>query len=322
MSSPDLLHTVHINVSQELIETIETTLELLELNVSHWHDKLTNETRFDIFFNSANEAANLADNLRKQLIQHADKDAWNISIEEMPNKKWQDSWKEFFHVERISEHIVIKPSHEEYTPAPGDCVINIDPGMSFGTGQHETTKACLQFLDKLNNMFRDGGIPAPPHPPKITSLEPGCPHPESELQRARSFLDLGCGSGILSIAAAQLGFSPIRALDIDPDSVRIAAENFNANNVQNSIEVAIGDVSKLELPKTYDLVTANILAPILLANAEQIASTVNKPDGILILAGILNEQYQEIATAYTALGFKEIEKITENEWTSGCFTRQ
>jgi len=308
MSSPDLLYTVHIAIAPNLISSIEVSLELLGQNASRWHDKLNGETRFDIFFESRAEADNLADKLRHQLTLHADKENWKISIEEIPNKKWQDSWKKFFHVERVSEHIVIKPSHEDFSPEPSDCVIKIDPGMSFGTGQHETTKACLQFLDKLISRSK--------------SLEPGCPHPGNERQQARSFLDLGCGSGILSIAAAQLGFTPIRSLDIDPDSVRIAGENFTANKVQNGIEVSIGDVSKLELSQTYDVVATNILAPILLANAEQIASTVTQPNGNLILAGILNEQYAEIVIAYTSLGFKESDKITENEWASGCFIRQ
>lgn len=290
MSSPDLLYVVKISVAPGLVETIDTALDLIDVSVSRWESADGSELRFDIFFDSNHDAGQLETVLREQLTQFAEQGSWDISIEEIQNKKWQDSWKEYFHVERISEHIVIKPSHEEYSPEPDDCVINIDPGMSFGTGQHATTKGCLQFLDKLTN-----------------------------ISEKMSFLDLGCGSGILSIAAAKLGYAPITAIDIDPDSIVIAAENFASNGVENLIDVFAADVSTLQLSQTYTVVTANILATVLLANAEKIAANVSRPNGYLLLAGILTEQYQQVCEVYTKLGFKETDRSTEKEWTSGCF---
>ena len=134
-----------------------------------------------------------------------------------------------------------------------------------------------------------------------------------------SFLDLGCGSGILSIAAAKLGYTPITALDIDPDSVRIAKDNLTDNHVDPCVEVMVADVSTWEAPHQYAVVVANILAPVLLTNAERIATAVVPQTGILILAGILTEQYASICERYETLGFKEINQTTEAEWTSGYF---
>ena len=318
MSSPDLLYVVKIKVAPRLVETIDTALDLIDVSVSRWESADGSELRFDIFFDSNRDAEQLETILREQLTQFAEQGSWDTSIEEIQNKKWQDSWKEYFHVERISEHIVIKPSHEEYTPEPADCVINIDPGMSFGTGQHATTKGCLQFLDKL--ISNDVALAVPGQSFDVALAVPG---QSCELKRAQkqtaSFLDLGCGSGILSIAAAKLGYAPITAIDIDPDSIVIAAENFAANKVENSVDVFAADVSELELPQTYTVVTANILATVLLANAEKIAANVSRPHGYLLLAGILTEQYPHVCDVYSKLGFEEIDQTTEKEWTSGCF---
>jgi ribosomal protein L11 methyltransferase len=176
----------------------------------------------------------------------------------------------------------------------------------------------LQFLDKLSSVAlavpgQDVALAVPGQKTKLKHTQ--------EPSKTKSFLDLGCGSGILSIAASKLGFCPVTAIDIDPDSVRIAAENFEANGIAELIQVSEGDVSRLELNQTYDIVTANILAVVLLANAEKIAATVNSGHGYLLLAGILTEQYPTVRDAYTKLGFKEIENTTEKEWTSGYFIR-
>jgi ribosomal protein L11 methyltransferase len=291
MSSPDnFLHVLHIIPEAKQSITIESLLELQEIPFSRWQDADSGELRLDIFMPSEAEAHRLQQTLQSQLSELIPEHSWQLTSETIQNKNWQDAWKDFFHVERVSDRIVIRPSHEEYTPSPGDCVIDIDPGMSFGTGQHATTRGCLHFLDCLSG---NG-------------------------QATTDFLDLGCGSGILSIAAAKLGFSPISALDIDPDSVRIASENAVSNGVASKIEFAPGNVAELNLPRKYSTVAANILATVLLEHAEKIAATVRHP-GHLLLAGILTEQYPSVRDRYSALGFSEIENITNAEWTSGCF---
>jgi ribosomal protein L11 methyltransferase len=288
MSSPDRLHVLSISIEPVLDSTLEATFELLGIASSRWASSDGKELRYDVFFDAASDATELEHALGEQLKNFSDTESWSIEVKSIPNENWKESWKVYFHVERVSPRIVIKPTWEPYTPLPEDCVIEIDPGMSFGTGQHATTKGCLQFLDSL--------------------ASPGM-----------SFLDLGCGSGILSIAAAKLGYTPITALDIDPDSVRIAKENLSDNHVDPCVEVMVADVSTWEAPQQYAVVVANILAPVLLANAERIATAVVPQTGILILAGILTEQYASICERYEALGFKEIKQITEAEWTSGYF---
>ncbi len=291
MSSPDLLYVLHITVADELVEALDAALALLGVNVSRWQDSDGGSVRFDVFSPSAEVSAELEGVLRQQLAQFGGDHAWGIVTAQIANENWQESWKAYFHVERVSEHIVTKPTWESYAPKPGDCVVEIEPGMSFGTGQHATTRGCLCFLDKLVD------APTP-----------------------QSFLDLGCGSGILSIAAAKLGYRPITAVDIDPDAVRIAAENLDANEVADSVETMVADVSDWDVPHPYTVVAANILAPVLLANAQRIAAAVTRPGGALLLAGILTEQFDEISAAYSELGFVEQERITESEWTSGRFS--
>lgn len=290
MSSPDLLYVLHITVADELVEATDAALALLGANASRWEDADGGDVRFDVFSSSEDASSELESILREQLAQFSGAHPWHIEATQIANENWQESWKAYFHVERVSERIVTKPSWEAYTPQPGDCVIEIDPGMSFGTGQHATTKGCLCFLDRLAG--------------------------ETE---AGSFLDLGCGSGILSIAAAKLGYGPITAVDIDDDAVRIAAGNLAANGVSENIETLAADVAEWNVPHPYNVVAANILAPVLIANAERIAAAVSRHGGHLLLAGILTEQFNDVAATYTALGFRELDKMTEAEWTSGCF---
>ena len=191
----------------------------------------------------------------------------------------------------------------------------LDPGMAFGTGKHETTRACLEYIDELAG---DG---------------------------AQSFLDMGCGSGILSIAAAKLGFSPVAGFDIDEDAVNASRENAALNGVSvdyrlfalgkgavtldESIEAAKGvypdlalqgrDVGSGAAPfAPADFVVANILGPLLIAFADEIAGYAKKT---LIVSGILNELYPEVRGAFAALGFSEVSRKTIGEWTTGCLCR-
>jgi ribosomal protein L11 methyltransferase len=190
----------------------------------------------------------------------------------------------------------------------------LDPGLAFGTGKHETTKACLEYIDEI---ARDG----------------------------KSFLDMGCGSGILSIAAAKLGCSPVCGFDIDEDAVNASRENAELNGVKveyslfalgkgavtldDTIEASKGlypdlalqgrDVGAAEAPfKPADIVVANILGPLLIAFAAEIASYAKRT---LVVSGILNELYPEVRGAFAALGFSEVSTKTIGEWTTGLLVR-
>jgi len=200
---------------------------------------------------------------------------------------WAESWKRFFHVEKISDRVVVRPSWETYTAQPGERVITLDPGLSFGTGKHATTQACLRFLDRL----------------------------AAEDVR-RSVLDMGCGSGILAIGAKLLGFGDVRGFDNDPDCMRVSEENAALNGV--SIPFALDDLAHAHPPA--DIVVANILAPVLIQFAPQVAASLAAvPRARLVVSGILDEQYAAVRTAYEAQGLRQLDTLLIENWRSGLF---
>lgn len=211
------------------------------------------------------------------------------SLRELPAEDWAESWKKFFHVEKVSARVWIKPSWEPCTAAPGEVIVELDPGMSFGTGQHGTTRGCIQMIDRLA--------------------------PAQGLRLA----DIGCGSGILAIAAAKLGYRDLVALDNDPDAVRIARENAELNGVAGQIRFVTGDCSAAGLDHSHDVVVANILANVLIANAGLLAGYLSRsPAARLILSGILNPQAADVQAAYVAVGMTLVETIQLGEWTTLC----
>ena len=207
----------------------------------------------------------------------------------IPDEDWKFSYRKHFKVEVISPRLVVRPPWEAVTPAPGQNVLTLDPGIAFGTGQHPTTRACLDAIDAL-------------------AVE----------DAARTFLDVGCGSGILSIAAALEGFRTVRGFDNDPDAVRNANENAEANGL--GALFADGDLSAPGVAAPADVVAANVLAPVLVRFAREVGSLVN-PGGRLILSGILDEQYDEVRAAYEALGFTELSSRLIGEWRTGLFAK-
>ena len=207
----------------------------------------------------------------------------------IPDEDWKLSYRKHFKTEVISPRLVVRPPWEAVTPAPGQKVLTLDPGIAFGTGQHPTTRACLDAIDALAVEGTD-----------------------------RSFLDVGCGSGILSIAAALEGFRDVHGFDNDPDAVRNANENAEANSLGTLF--SDGDLSVSGTAAPADVVAANVLAPVLVRFAREVGALVN-PGGRLILSGILDEQYDEVRAAYTALGFTECSNRLIGEWRTGLIER-
>ncbi len=162
--------------------------------------------------------------------------------------------------------------------------------MCFGTGYHGTTRACLCFLDKLQAEYG-----------------------------TMSFIDAGTGSGILSIGAALLGYSPIEAFDNDPQCITTSLENMERAGV-SGIPVACAPLGGFIPSKPADVVAANILAVVLIKHAADVIALA-RPGGHLILSGILTPNYNEILDAFIPLGCREIERVTYDEWTSGLFVR-
>ncbi len=207
----------------------------------------------------------------------------------IPDEDWKFSYRKHFKVEVISPRLVVRPPWESVAPAPGQKVLTLDPGIAFGTGQHPTTRACLDAIDAL--AAEDAG---------------------------RTFLDVGCGSGILAIAAALEGYREVRGFDNDPDAVRNANENASANGLGEFFFE--GDLSASGVAAPADVVAANVLAPVLVRFAREVGALVN-PGGRLILSGILDEQYGEVRAAYVAQGFKELSNRLIGEWRTGLFSR-
>ena len=251
-----------------------------------------------------------------------------IETGDIPDEDWKLAYRRHFKTEEIGRRLLIVPEWElEAVRASIDqsnnqdnrTIVHLDPGMAFGTGKHETTRACLEYIDEICSQ-----LPAP------CSL---------------SFLDMGCGSGILSIAAAKLGFAPVAGFDIDEEAVAASRENAAKNGVDvdyrvfalgkgavtldSSIEAAKGLYPDLALQgkandpdqkpfPSADLVVANILGPLLIAFADEIVGYVKKS---IAISGILSELYPEVLAAFAARGFREVSRKTLGEWTTGLLTR-
>ena len=199
--------------------------------------------------------------------------------EEVADEDWKFAYRRHFKTEHVSRRIVVQPEWEELA------VIKFDPGLAFGTGKHETTKASLQFIDELSDEFRGS-----------------------------SFLDMGSGSGILSIAAAKLGYTSVRGFDLDVAAVESSIENAAKNGVEAEFfKYALGSKHKRDLGVS-DVVVANILGPLLIRFADEIAPCVGSR---LVISGILTEFYPEVLAAYRQRGFEEISSKTIGEWTTG-----
>ena len=205
---------------------------------------------------------------------------------DVPDEDWKFAYRRHFKTELVSPRILVQPEWARLA------VIRLDPGMAFGTGKHETTKACLQYIDE-------------------------CAGDEPQ-----SFLDMGTGSGILSIAACKLGYRPVKGFDVDRDAVAAARENAVRNGVESTFEhFALGRVhpgEKVASAERYDLVAANILGPLLIRFADEIVTYVGRR---LIVSGILTELYAEVRQTYEVRGFREVSNRAIGEWTTGLLER-
>ncbi len=253
-----------------------------------------------------------------------------ITIQKLPRKNWAESWKRHFRPITIGARLLVKPSWIRRQPKRGQAVIVLDPGLSFGTGQHPTTEFCLRQLVRGRGLALRCPRPRPAGGTKLAlALDTGRPLPRRYSAGSPprgnptlSCLDIGTGSGILAIAAAKLGYAPVHALDFDPQCIRVAKANAATNRVEKKIRITCADLTKLPLrsAKQYDLVCANLLANLLIAERDRILARV-KPDGVLVVAGILKREFAEVQTAYEAVGWRLAGSKAEKEWRSGAFSR-
>jgi ribosomal protein L11 methyltransferase len=212
-----------------------------------------------------------------------------LSIKPLRRENWAESWKRHFQPIEIGQRLLIKPSWSRRRARPSQRVVILDPGLSFGTGQHPTTLFCLQQLAR-------------------------CRRRDTE----QSMLDIGCGSGILAIAAAKLGYRPVLALDNDPEAIRAARDNIKRNRVR--VEVRRADLSRLPLAprRRYDVICANLICDLLVREAEKIRHWL-KPSGKLVAAGILNREFSELKKKLQRCRLTLEKAGVNKEWKSGRF---
>lgn len=220
---------------------------------------------------------------------------------------WTTKWREYFKPFRVGRRWLIKPSWEEWTGGEGDLVLEIDPGMAFGTGLHATTRMCLEFLEEVLDAQSSVHGQRQEEDAKASSV--GRRVGIGELK----VLDLGTGSGILAIAAAKLGVGQVLALDLDPEACRVARENVWKNRVEDRVQVREGSLASAMGP--FDLVIANLTTPALLPLLPALRWTV-PPGGRLILAGILDEEWPRMRQALTAEGFRIIAERRSEGWVT------
>ena len=213
---------------------------------------------------------------------------FKIETTTIKDSDWENSWKDYFDILNIGEKFVIVPTWREYENEEDKYVINIDPGMAFGTGGHETTSLCIKNLEKY----------VKPHD---------------------NVIDVGCGSGILSIAASYLTDGSLKAVDLDKLAVDVSRENFALNNLENRIEVKEASLLTKETKK-YDVIVANILAHIIELMLED-AYKLLEDGGYFITSGIIKDKKDELLEKMLKQGFKLVEETSDNEWYSFVVTK-
>ncbi|MCC7104172.1 MAG: 50S ribosomal protein L11 methyltransferase [Chloroflexi bacterium] len=206
-----------------------------------------------------------------------------LTVRTIHESEWEEAWKRHFHVQRIGQRLAIVPSWRPYRKRRGELPIYLDPGMAFGTGLHPTTRLCLRAL-------------------------------EQHVTAGMSVLDLGCGSGILSIAAALLGAASVLGLDVDSTAARVARENAGRNSVADTVRVEHGSLpDEREALGPFDVVVANISFRVLSALRAEIASIL-KPDGVALLSGVLQEDAPRLMALLEEAGWSLAERHAEGDW--------
>lgn len=206
-----------------------------------------------------------------------------LEMKDVDEEDWSNTWKKYYHPVQVGEHLVVCPSWEAYDRQPDDVVLTLNPGMAFGTGTHDTTRLCMELLEKY-----------------ITPQD--------------TVLDVGCGSGILAITAALLGANKIIGCDIDEVAVKVAGENAALNGVQDRIAFHQGDLTS-QVEGSFQIICANIVADVIIRLSEDAGRYLAK-DGIFITSGIIDTREQDVLNALEQNGFQVIERRTSGGWVA------
>lgn len=256
-------------------------------------DVISGETRAEaertlhIYFSAATPISDLAASLRAM-----EGDGVRLlTIDTIAQGDWATAWKKYFKPFHLTDQIVIRPSWESYTPQPGEHIITLDPGMAFGTGQHDSTRFCAELLSQIRKE-----------------------HPQH-----CSLLDVGCGSGILSMAGKALGFNPVMGIDNDPHAVEVAKDNLALNPQLGTIRFEVcNDALTQPSVEKADVVVANIIAEVLCHLKPRLLDFL-KPGGLLILSGIIPERANDIEMTFSTL--RLLEKKESKEWRAYLYSK-
>ena len=233
------------------------------------------KSKLNIIYNNVNEISKDDENFMSE-----------IYTSRCSDEDWQDEWKKYFHTVNITPNIVIKPSWDNYEVKGNETVIEIDPGLAFGTGTHETTSLCVEFLEKY-------------------------------AQNKKKLLDIGCGSGILMLIGKKLGVEKVVGIDIDEKVNDVVLENFSKNEISENFQVIIGNLVD-DVNEKYDLVVSNILVDVLEKLLEDIEKILEK-DATVIFSGILNEKEEAFLKKAKNYNLKQIDRKEKNNWVSLVF---
>ena len=206
-----------------------------------------------------------------------------VTVSVVNEEDWENNWKQYYKPVYIGKNIVIKPLWENIEKKDGQVVIELDPGMAFGTGTHETTRMCLEIM-------------------------------ENTVKKGDKVLDIGTGSGILSIAAIKMGAEKCCAVDIDPMAVKIVGENSAANGVQDKIDTVVGNLAD-EVSGKYDLVVANIIADAIIALSPDVRQFM-KEGAYYITSGIIKFRLEDVKETLEKCGFEIVDIKTDGEWAA------
>lgn len=206
-----------------------------------------------------------------------------MEMKNVNEEDWSTAWKKYYHPVRVGEHLVVCPSWEEYEKQPEDIVLTLNPGMAFGTGTHDTTRLCMELLERY-----------------ITPSD--------------HVLDVGCGSGILAITAALLGAQEIKGCDIDEVAVKVAGENAQLNGVSDRIAFHRGDLTS-QVEGSFQLICANIVADVIIRLSEDVGKYLAE-GGTFITSGIIDTREQDVLDALEKNGFEVIERRSSSGWVA------
>lgn len=227
--------------------------------------------------------------INENLEKYADENedfGYEIYTSRCSDDDWKDEWKKYFHTVKITDNIIIKPSWDSYEATGNEKIIEIDPGMAFGTGTHETTSLCVEFLEKYSN-------------------------------GRKKLLDIGCGSGILMLIGKKIGIDNVTGIDIDDKVEEVVKENFRKNDIFENFEIIIGNLVD-NINDKYDIVVSNILVDVLIELLENIEKVLEK-NAIVIFSGILKEKEEEFVEKTGLYKLKNIDRNEKNNWVSLVF---